>query len=154
MRFKYSKFQKLAIKWLTFFLTLCFVNSILAIKFDFLDDYSYSFAFILPFAHTALIIVSVMVYAGYRWAKDNFIGKNEQYIKCYYPVIWKKLRPGGDFSYNIYAATRFLKGEYDDGTDDKLNHIKLNYKVNKNLIYWAFFLTVVVWLFNFLLVHT
>jgi len=152
MRFKYSKFQKHAIKWLTFFSVLCFVNSILVIKFGFLDDNSCFFAFILPFAHTGLIVVSLMVYSAYRWSTDSFIGKDEQYIKCNYPIIWKKLRPWGDCSGNGFATMRFIKGKYDDGTDDKLNHIKFNYKVNMNLTCWTFFLTAVVWFFNLLLI--
>ena len=153
-KFKYSKCQKYAIKWLTFFSILCFVNSILVIKFGFFGDIGGLSIFILPFAHLSLIVVPFIFYSWYRLFRDKYIGSDEQYIKDNYPVIWKKLRPRGDYTFNSFASIRFIKGKYDDGTDDRLNHIKFKNKVNGNLMCWPFLLTVVVWLFNILLIFS
>ena len=154
MIFKYSKIQKYAIKWLIFFSALCFANSILVIKFGFLGDIGALLIFILPFAHVGLIVVPTMVYGWHRWITDNYIGNDEQYIKDNYPFIWKKLRPWGDNSISSLGSIRFIKSRYDDGTDDRLNRIKFDYKVNGNLMCWPFLLTLVVWLFNLLLIFS
>ena len=152
MSFKYSKIQKNAIIWLTFFSVLCFVNSILVIKFGLFGDIGALLIFILPFAHLGLIAVFFIVYAWYRLIRKKDIGSYEQYIKDNYLVIWKKLHPRGDYSINTFATIRFIKGRYDDETDKRLNRIKFDYKVNGNLICWPFLLTAVVWLFNILLI--
>lgn len=152
MSFKYSKYQKYVIKWLIFFSVLCFVNSILVIQFGFFGYIGALLIFILPFAHLGLIVVYSMIYGFYRLIKGNYIGKDEQYIKTNYPEIWKKLRPMGDYSHNTFATIRFIKGRYNNGTDDRLNKIKFKYKVNSNLACWPFLLTLVIWLFNILLI--
>lgn len=156
---EYSKFQKYAIKWLAFFSIFCFVNSIVVIKFHFLDNVGYFLAFILPFAHCAVIFVTYILYnwygcfmAFFRNDAHYLIGKDEQYIKSYHPIIWKKLHPWGDYSHNSFTFSRFIKGNYDDGTDDKLSQIKFKYKVNTNLMLWPFFLVLVIWFFNLLLI--
>lgn len=151
---KYSTFQKCYILWMTFFTVLCFVNSVLVIKFDYFDFNAEVFAFLLPFVHVGIIIVCSMVYVMFRWCRDSFIGDDEQYIKSNYPDVWKKLRPWGDTSHNGFTTLRFIKGKYDDGTDDRLNLIKSKYIIRQNLIGWPFLLILVVWIFNFVLIFS
>lgn len=152
MSFKYSKFQKYAIKWLIFFSALCFINSILVIEFGFFDDDGYFLAFILPFIHLGLITISFIAYSLYKLIRGRWLGGNERYIKCNYPVIWKKLHPWGDCSRNSFTFLRFIKDRYDDGTDDRLNQIKFEYKVGSNLICWPFVLTAGIWFSNLFLI--
>ena len=152
MSFKYSKFQKYAINWLTFFSVLCFVNSILVIKFGFLGDFGAILIFTLPFAHMGLIIVPLFVYRGYAYITGNYLSKDEQYIKSNHPDIWKKIHPRNDYTFTFLGGSRFIKGRYDDGSDDQLNQIKFNCKVKTNLMCWPFLLILVVWLFNLLLI--
>ena len=152
MEYRYSKFQKFAIKWLTFFTIACFVNSVLVIKYGFWDGDNCVLAFLLPFAHCGVIVVSMMGYAIY-W---HFSGRqtsdpDSQYIKTNYPDIWKRFHPWGDYSCNTFASVLFIRGKYDDGTDERLNQIKFRTKVNQNLLGWPFLLTIMVWIFSFVL---
>jgi len=60
----------------------------------------------------------------------------------------------GDQSHNTFASIPFIRDKYDDRTDDRLNEIKFKTKVLQNLAGWPFLLTIVVWLFNFILMYT
>ena len=152
MAFEYSQFQKYAIRWLTAFSILCGVNSVLVIVFGIWSFDGYFLAFILPFAHLFVVVAFYMVFGFYKFFTGRWIGDDEQYIKSNHPIIWKKLHPWGDNSYNSFTFIRFIKSRYDDGADEKLNHIKFKYKVNSNLMCWPFFLTLVIWISNLLLI--
>ena len=152
MAFEYSKFQKYAIRWLTIFSILCVVNSILVIVFGFWNFNGYFLAFILPFTHLGVVYVFYLVFILYKIRTGQLFDDYEQYIKNNYPIIWEKLHPWGDFSQNTFAATGFIRSRYDDGTDEKLNNIKFRYKVNKDLLSWPFYLTLVIWMSNLLLI--
>ena len=152
MAFEYSKFQKYAIRWLTIFSILCVINSILVIVFGFWNFNGYFIAFILPFAHLCVVYVFYIVFVFNKILTGRWLGADERYIKSNYPNIWEKLHPWGDYSVNSFTAIRFLKNKYDDGTDERLNQIKFRYKVNSNLLLWPFFLTLVIWMSNLLLI--
>ena len=152
MVYKYSQFQKYAIRWLTFFSVFCGVNSVLVIVFGIWNFDGYFLAFILPFAHLAVIAVFYIVFGFYKLLIGRWISDDEQYIKSNHPLIWDKLRTWGDYSYNTFTIIRFIKGKYDDGTDGRLNQIKFKYKVNLNLLCWPCLLTAVIWISNILLI--
>lgn len=146
---RYTKFQRIAIKWLTFFTIVCFVNSVLVIKYGFWDWDGCFLAFLLPFGHLVIATVYLMGY-GLYWYTSGGPGSDpdSQYIKTNYPTIWKRLHPWGDWLNNAWAWGPFIRGKYDDGTDNRLNEIKFKTKVMQNLAGWPFLLTCVVWMFN------
>jgi len=154
MAHKYTKFQRIGIKWLTFFTIVCLVNSVLVIKYRFWGLAGFYLAFLLAFGHLAIITSCLMAYGLYwhltdRQARDP----DSQYIKANYPEIWRRFHPRGDRSQNTFASIPFIRDKYDDGTDDRLNEIKFKTKVLQNLAGWPFLLTIVVWLFNFILMY-
>ena len=65
MAHKYTKFQRIAIKWLTFFTIACLVNSVLVIKYRFWGLAGFYLAFLLPFGHLAIITSCLMAYGLY-----------------------------------------------------------------------------------------
>jgi hypothetical protein len=72
-----------------------------------------------------------------------------KYIKIMYPEIWKRIYPRGHTMHqNPFAHMLFIRGKYDDGTDERLNEIKFKIKLYQNLVGWPFLLTIVIWLFN------
>jgi hypothetical protein len=93
-----------------------------------------------------------MVFGFYKIFTGRWFDDDEQYIKSNHPVAWKKLHPWGDTSYCGFTYFRFIKGKYDDGTDERLNRIKFKRKVNSNLMFWPFLLTLVIWISNLLLI--
>jgi hypothetical protein len=62
-----SKFEKYAIRWLTFFSILCVVNSVLVIVFGVWNFNGYLLAFILPFINMAIIVVFYMLFSFYKY---------------------------------------------------------------------------------------
>jgi hypothetical protein len=160
MNFEYSRFQKLAIKWLTLFTAICFVNSISVIGFELYtgDKYlaplmngRYSLAYLLPFVHCGIVVLCVIVHLFYLHIRGTPTGIWDKYIQEHHPEIWKRFHPWGDRSYcNIYVLP-FLMGRYDDGLDKRLNRIKFDLQVDSILLLWTIFLNPVIWIFNFIL---
>lgn len=160
MSHRYSKFQKLAIKWLLFFTIVCFTNSILVIGFELYtgDEYlaplmngRYSLPYLLPFAHCGIVLVCYVVYSGYKGTIGKETGMWDKYIEEHYPDIWKRFHPWGPRSWSTFYGLPFVMGKYDDGSDERLNRIKFDSKVNSLLLLWTMLLSPVVWVFNFFL---
>ena len=76
---------------------------------------------------------------------------DSKYIKVKYPEVWKKLHPWGDYSYNNFNSIAFVKGQYDDGSDSKLNEIKKRYIAKIIPLVWTFGLTLVSFIVTFVL---
>ena len=143
MRHKYTRFQKIAIAWLKFFTVACFANSVLVIKYGFWDWDGCFFAFLLPFLHVMAFVLFLIGFDAYhRLRGGETVDPDAKYIEENYPDIWKRYRPRdgdtrrliipfGPFGYP--EASRFIRGKYDDGTDQRLNEIKLRVKLDENL---------------------
>ncbi|MFC1738544.1 hypothetical protein ACFL1G_05785 [Planctomycetota bacterium] len=95
--------------------------------------------------------MSVIVYTSYLHTKGTPTGIYDKYIQEHYPEIWKRFHPWGDRSYSNIYYLPFLRGKYDDGSDERLNRIKFDGKVNSILLLWTFLLNPVIWIFNFIL---
>jgi hypothetical protein len=160
-KYRCSKFQKFAIKWLLFFTIACFINSILVIGVELYtgDQYlaplmngRYSLAGILPFAHCLFVFVCLVIYSAIQGTRGKETGIWDKYIEENYPDIWKRFHPWGPRSFSNFYGIPFLMGKYDSGLDERLNRIKFDLKVNSILLLWMTFLIPVVWIFNFILI--
>ena len=160
LKFRYTKLHKLAFKWLFFFTIACFINSILVIGFELYsgDEYldplmngRYSLPYILPFAHCLIVFICLVIYSAIQGTRGKETGIWDKYIEQNYPEIWKRFHPWGPRSYSNFCVLPFLMGKYDDGSDERLNRIKFDGKVNSILLLWTFFLILVVWIFNLIL---
>ncbi len=81
-------------------------------------------------------------------------GKYLYYIRDNYPDIWAKVwrkDSSNPVPYNTFALSAFIKGKYDNGSDEELNKIKLRIKAKQNLMAAPLALTAVVWIFSILL---
>ena len=95
---------------------------------------------ILPIINCVAVAIPLLVRS---W--DLSYGESSRHVKVRYPQIWKKLHPWGDLSYNPFAADSFMDGRYDDGTDSRLNAIKLAFRHIKLFSFWAFLLIPATW---------
>ena len=146
--YEYTTFQSYALKWLKIFSGICLINSFLLFFFNGPEYPNYEeFSMFLPFAHCGIVCIFLIIYGIYDWIN---LDKNAdaQYIKNNYQKIWNNLHPWGDYSYNSLASIQFLRGKYDDGSDEKLNKIKFSHKINFKLILWTFFLVPIIWFIN------
>jgi len=155
MAYTYSRWQRMAIVWLSFFSVVCVVNSILVIRFGIWNFDGDSFAYVLPFAHTVVVVVTAMARTTWMFGRGT-LGRDPDslYIRENYPEIWRKLHPLGGNSWNGVAANRFLRFKYDDGADERLNDIRIRLNINGYLLCWPFFITMGVWLLNVFLMLT
>lgn len=147
-QYVYPKFRKYIVLWMRIFTPIALSNAVLLYFFNAPEYPTYeNISILLPFANCGAMCGVFMIYGVYWWSNyDNYI--ETQYLKEKYPEIWKKLHPWGDWSVNGFAGLFFIFGRYDDGSDDKLNQIKLNQKANAKLLCWIFFLVPVSWVLN------
>jgi uncharacterized membrane protein YbhN (UPF0104 family) len=133
---------------LKIFTSICLANAV-ALYFYSSPQYAdyVEFSMFLPFGHLGLFVIIYFIYTVYYYAT---LKKNEdsQYVKNKYSDIWSRLHPAGDISYNTFEWRKFLKGKYDDGSDDRLNRIKFKQRIYSRIIIWAFLLVPVIWLIN------
>jgi len=112
-----------------------------------------------------LLIVGIVISVLYRLYLR--LSKGEQYAKEYFERMKQKSAEARTQRNNfqrykrrrlfrskqeINAKKAFLRGELDDGSDERLNQIKFYMKYMPWLMMWAFFLTPAVWIFNITLV--
>jgi len=143
MKYKYSKIQKVFITWEILFTVAWFVNSVLYIKYEYYYV-SRDFAYTLPAIHNFI----VCVFIGFFYPRRHPSGTAyDPYIKDNYPDIWKHLHHQR-IECNPTTVLSFCKGEYDDGTDKRLNQIKSSVKVYENLIIWPFLSVVILFIVN------
>jgi hypothetical protein len=102
---------------------------------------------LLPFVHCAIVAVSFSIYCLL-----NVDNRDSLYIKNNYPQIWKKLHPWGDLSRNNISDLAYIKGKYDDGSDEELNNIKSNRRVTTQVILRTFLLVPVSWMINIIVI--
>jgi len=133
---KLSKFHKLAIIWLSIFTVVCLINAMLVIVFELYGGEDYAFAIALPFWHFGgLICLSFICTMFFRKGEED-----SRYIEKSYPEIWNKLHPFGKRMYfNTFGNINFIRGKYDNGTDEKLSCIKSRRKWEFYLILGAVF---------------
>ncbi|UCE98651.1 MAG: hypothetical protein JSV82_05525 [Planctomycetota bacterium] len=117
MRLREINLLKLCFIWLSFLTLFCFTNSVLTIVFQFYGpEKGLSFAFLLPFAHMASVILGIMFYAlGLFLFKGRTIGyRNFGYIWENYPDIAKQIDPDGvyarDPASSKYRGTMLILG--------------------------------------------
>ena len=153
MKSNCSKPIRFIIYWFVFFTLLCIINSILVIPFElYSTENGYLLAFLLPFIHCGITVLAWMVYGIIYHGSEKKSGIDGEYIRQNYPQIWKKLHPWGEGLYNGFRTHIFMKGKYDDGTDETLNEIKALMKLRSNIIAYPFLLTLGVWILNFVLI--
>ncbi len=148
--FKYTKLQKNYANWLKLFFIGCLANSVVLFYNSTNEDYL-EFSMMVPFIHLGIIWFFIITHTICYWIRQK-IDEDSMYIKENYPSIWKKLHPVGDFSRDSFAGIQFLRGKYDDGTDEKLNQIKFSQIQNTKLILGTFFMVPVIWFCNILVV--
>lgn len=102
--------------WLRWFAPLALVASF---GLPWLGDTGLGIAVFLPLSHAA-VFAGVQMFRSWRTAADD----DDDYIRDHHPRIWRWLHPMGRFSYNSFASFNFLRGRYDDGTDERLQQIK------------------------------
>lgn len=142
-KYEFHPFQKCMFNLHRIFALLCLVNLILAINFELYGGNDYYFAFLFPFIGLGFFVVSTVVYV---LTKGWNTGSHSPYIKENYPEIWQKLHPWGGRSHNSIATFAFMGGEYDDGSDEKLNQIKFNLKNQIWLIIWPVIICLATWM--------
>lgn len=153
MKYKYSKLQILAIGWLVCFTTICFINSTFVICLELYGSEDYGFAFSLPFIHCGVAWIFIIVRSVWWYTSGIRTLFMDRYIEENYPDIWKRLHPW--WPVPSARLTRdglnFIRGRYDNGTDEKLNQIKFTIRVNYYLTLWPFLLILMIWLFSYVL---
>ena len=151
-----SKFTEITIHhyafiWLKLFTAICLVCSALIVimpRTNHLDKMTVydQFAFLLPFIHFAIWAVLWVAFFFFTMGKIES-SVSSKYIKERYPKIWKKLHPWGDYSCGL-GYLSFLRGKFDNGTDQLLNQIKNHEKARAILLIWPLLLVVGVWIIN------
>ena len=146
-------------RWGIFFLCVIFLIFAVAILFE-PNRFKDAFRIWLQLP-TLFLIAGIVVLVLYKLYLQIFKGK--QYAKNYFERMKQKSietqqefedsqtqRRRGLFrsKQETKAMKAFLRGELDDGSDDKLNQIKLSMKYLPRLMLWAFLLTPAVWIFN------
>ena len=126
--------------WL-FTIIICVTNSFLVIKYQLYGGESGGFAMVLPFLAMGVLLGA---YGIYLW-----MGKRDifsEYVKSNYPEIRRNVADT-----RIWTLGFFIRGKYDDGTDEKLNQIKLEAKKNRTLIIGTFSSIYIIEMFNLVL---
>ena len=155
-QYSLTRKQKALAAWYCYFFIICLINSVLIFVFRLYDDDFY-LAFFLPFAHLGIAVVGYIIWGLTNTVKTlsysyGLLSDENKYIIEKYPTIWLKLHPLGEFSRNDFAFIAFLRGKYDDGSDDKLNEIKYMGQVRFSLVLLPFFIVLSVWLINIFLI--
>jgi len=143
MKYQWHKYQFWFLWGWLFTVIICVINSLLVIKYQLYggEDGRFAIAMVLP-----ILAIGVLLFAHgiYLW-----VGKRDiysEYIKSNYPEIRRKVADT-----RIWTWGFFIRGKYDDGTDEKLNQIKLEAKRNRNLIFGAFSSILIIEMFNLIL---
>ena len=141
MKYQWHKYQFWFLWGWLLTIIICVINSLLVIKYQLYGGEYIGFAMGLP---VLAIGVLLGAYGIYLW-----IGKRDiysEYIKSNYPEIRRNVADTRIFTYGF-----FIRGKYDDGTDEKLNQIKLEAKRNRNLTVGAFVSILILEMFNLIL---
>jgi uncharacterized membrane protein YbhN (UPF0104 family) len=118
------------------------INSILLFVFDEKKFYLYTMIFPFVICFILLILIAILSVINFRnFRKDGA----SQYLEKQMPDLWKRLHPWGNYSHNGFAYISFLRGKYDNGSDQKLNIIKRNEKENVLFLLWVLLLTPLSW---------
>jgi hypothetical protein len=141
LKHKYTKSQKILIVWFPLFTGICFLN-ILAL---YLKVYGHvSIVILLPFIHLLMVTI-ISIIRLICWRLKIYKDPNYEYIKNSYPDIWIRIFSAGDNrTGNNFAAFSFLRGKYDDGSDNKLNQVKTNIRLNILFVLWAWAIMLMV----------
>ena len=131
------RFERAIRRWLWIASILCLLASLLT---PLVGARLFLATMILPMINCVAVAIALFV-RSWHYSYDE----SSRYIKERYPQIWKKLHPWGDLSYNPFAADSFMDGRYDDGTDLRLNAIKLGLWHIKLFSFWAFLLIPATW---------
>ena len=141
MKAKYAKYQRVAIKCFACIILACVVNSILVIKYKLYGGKDGGFAIGFPIITIGMSLLFYIFYLMSRFYTHEY-----EYIRKRHPLIWKKF-----YGYRPLFWSGFIRGKYDDGTDEKLNQIKSEVKSNQNLMGAAFLSILVLEVFNLIL---
>jgi len=136
---------------------ICFINSLLVIKYKLYGNEDCDFAMGFPFmVFAAFVIIIQIIGSIYIYKQGMWLGIDSEYVKENYPDIWKRTVPfwaGGSLFGGWFGShMAFIRGKYDDGTDERLNLIKNEVKTNQNLIGGAFLTLLFIEFVNMLLI--
>ncbi|HID69312.1 MAG TPA: hypothetical protein EYP35_02365 [Desulfobacterales bacterium] len=141
-------FKKNAFRWLKLITVLCFVSAILLVFIH--NKTFFLFSLLLPFANS-FVINLIFIFIIVSNLNKFGTGEISLFIKDNFPEIWRKLHPLGRLSYNIFSYWAFINGKYDDGNDEKLNHIKKDEKSKIYFILWTNLLVPIIWISNLII---
>ena len=152
MRAPLYKYQRRFLQVLIITSILSVVNSILVFKFELYGGEDHGFAIGFTFIVFTVVLISFSIFWHAHFVPYNkWLGTDSEYVKENYPDIWKRVAPHLQALRNPLFFFRFIRGHYDDGTDERLNRIKQEMKDNQNLIAGGFLLLVGTELFNVIL---
>jgi hypothetical protein len=121
------------------------------INFELYGGENHGFAIGFTFITFAIFLVFFQIFRYAHFVPyDKWLGSDSDYVKENYPEIWKLFAPHLQ-SWRVTPLLRFLRGRYDDGTDERLNRVKQEMNDNHWILGGGFFLMVGLEMLNIIL---
>jgi 5-bromo-4-chloroindolyl phosphate hydrolysis protein len=145
-----KRYRKLIYKCIVIMALICIINSTLLLYSN--SKFFLWFTFIFPVFNFIVFFVIFLHSLIVELMKKS---KNEDtcYIIEKYPSIWNRLRPFGKFTKNDFAYFYFIRGNYDNGNDKRLERIKKNERDKIACFIWICLTTIGPWGLNILAIY-
>jgi len=146
MKYKLRKYQLRFLQGMILVTVLSLINSILVIEFELYGGKDHGFAIGFPLISFSIVYFAFIIYClAHFMPHSKWLGVDSEYVAQNYPEIWKHIaphqcRPLRDCLF-FHA---FIRSRYDDGKDDRLNHIKFEIKATQNIFGGGAFLLMLV----------
>jgi len=153
MKYKLRKYQLRFLQGLIITTVLSLVNSILVIEFELYGGEDHGFAIFFPIISFSILYFAFITYGLARFMPySKWLGVDSKYVKEKYPDIWKRVAPDKCRPLrDSFFYFGFIRGRYDNGGDERLNHIKFEIKASQNIFGGGALLLILVELISILL---